>query len=230
MLKSLPSFCSGILRIIYRYLVVWWNCFVVECGGGPNLNSVCALNAICESLNIHLILGYMGKPFFHSLICGQRMWGSCRCDTLKHVVQTLSDLTLSRSRLLDICETTLCVAREAAALLRPPKAHRALPRRWVCLRWGAGTSSGSDWVSWHGRRANAGNKSVSLTWRLSSCDVPPCPHQFWTNKDVWEENKPSRQMSRWNASSVWRDTSGLRSPSGIITTFFFSKIWSWDII
>lgn len=124
------------------------------------------------------------------------MWGLCRCDALKHAVQTLSDFTLSLSHLLDICGMTLCVAHKVAALLRPPvpspKAHRALPRRWVCLRWGAGTRSGSDWVSWHGRRANAGNKSVSLTRRLSSCDVPPCPHQFWTNKDVWEENRSHR--------------------------------------
>lgn len=49
--------------------------------------------------------------------------------------------------------------------------------------------SGVDRVSWHDRRANAGNKSVSLTRCLSSSDIPRCPHQLQTNKDVWEENR-----------------------------------------
>ena len=49
--------------------------------------------------------------------------------------------------------------------------------------------SGLDWVSWHGCRANAGNKSVSVTWSLSSSDIPLCSHQFPTNKDVWEEKR-----------------------------------------
>lgn len=48
---------------------------------------------------------------------------------------------------------------------------------------------GLDWVSWHNRRANARNKSVSLTRCLSSSDIPRCPHQLWTNKDVWEKNR-----------------------------------------
>lgn len=55
--------------------------------------------------------------------------------------------------------------------------------------WRAGVGSGVDWVSWHNRRANAGNKSVSLTWCLSSSDILQCPHQLQTNKDVWEDNR-----------------------------------------
>lgn len=56
--------------------------------------------------------------------------------------------------------------------------------------WGLGVRrAGLNRVSWQGRRANAGNKSVSLTRRLSSSDIPRCPHQLRTNKDVWEENR-----------------------------------------
>lgn len=95
--------------------------------------------------------------------------------------------------------------------LRPPSEglEELFPRRRAAsaLRWHE--TRARDWVSWHGCGANAGNKSASLTRRLSSCDVPRCPHRLWANKDVWE-GKPewSQQMSRWKASSVWREAAG----------------------
>lgn len=105
--------------------------------------------------------------------------------------------------------------------LRPPSQglEELFPRRQAAsaLRWHE--TRARDWVSWHGCGAIAGNKSVSLTRRLSSCDVPRCPHRLWANKDVWE-GKPewSQQMSRWKASSVWREAAGLRTPSGSLST------------
>ncbi len=69
------------------------------------------------------------------------------------------------------------------------RVSRALQDVRVCVCMRAGVGSGLDWVSWHDRRANAGNKSVSLTRCLSSSDIPRCPHQLRTNKDVWEENR-----------------------------------------
>lgn len=59
----------------------------------------------------------------------------------------------------------------------------------VWERGTAGVRSGLDCAFWHDRRANAGNKSVSLTQWLSSSGIPLCPRQLPTNKDVWEENR-----------------------------------------
>lgn len=59
----------------------------------------------------------------------------------------------------------------------------------VWERGTAGVRSRLDRVFWHDWRANAGNKSVSLTQCLSSSGIPLCPRQLPTNKDVWEENR-----------------------------------------
>lgn len=60
----------------------------------------------------------------------------------------------------------------------------------------AGGESGLDWVSWHVCGANAENKSVSLTWCLSSNDILWRPHQLQTNKDVHKENRSHRGRCR----------------------------------
>lgn len=70
-----------------------------------------------------------------------------------------------------------------------------------------------------GRRGvnNPGNKSVSLSRRLSLTDVPRRSHQFGTNIDVWEENRSHRSRCEGKThAGVWRSMSGLRSLSEMI--------------
>lgn len=72
-------------------------------------------------------------------------------------------------------------------------------------------------LAWRSRRENPGNKSVSLTRRLSSTDVPRHSHQFGTNKDVWEENRSCRSRCEGETQAgVWRSMSALKSLSEMI--------------
>lgn len=165
------------------------------------------------------------KPEMISCLCSVSSWSKCQqkfsyAKSIKISVITSSIYICGKiqSCIHEMIQVP-CFTHEVTTYWRDESysdCKESCPRVWVL--WASrfqSNSVGLAWVGWRWSQANAGNKSVSLTRCLSSSDIPQCPHQLPTNKDVWEANRGDQSRCQGEKHLVSGELLYVRSEKSI---------------